>query len=200
MSDTEDQDKNTIRNDGGILTGPALVSGAKLVYEVAKGVYLSAKTDKPILMQLLSSSYSDRTGKKEGRHHIVIRLSSAHLHSTVIESIYIKDAPKESASVEIIPGPRILGDEEMDYRFSCPFILYPNDWIDILVTVPTIRLSNTRDNGTHLICDFAPIDKLGDTLEVSMPVRLYWGEIRGSSMGLDDKDKNNIRYPSGFLE
>lgn len=175
MSEAKDgEGAQEIRNDGGLITGAALVGGAKLAYEAGKDVYAWLKTDKELFIQLLDSRYLEK-------HHVITaRFASACAHSLHIEAVSLKDGkPMDIEVFGIHSGDKFgfgaaLFDSK-DRALGFPVLVRPGAALDVQIKIPEQTDAKvTRDNGLHLVCTFSPVDKLGAPEMVSTPIRLRW--------------------------
>jgi hypothetical protein len=172
-SDIESQ--TDVSADGGFLTGPVLVGGAKLTWEVGKDLYARLKPDKKFFCQVIDSSYKNK-------HHLVkVRIASACVHGIYIESIHA-DAIKPR-SLEIFGGNADVG--RMGFgggkKFSesqlvkLPYLLEPNGALDVILRFPEVNDSKvTSENGLEMRVCYCVLDKLGGNEENKWETRLRW--------------------------
>ncbi|MDO8907981.1 MAG: hypothetical protein Q7W55_05705 [Pseudohongiella sp.] len=176
MTENKKDDANAvdIRNDGGLITGAALVGGTKLVYDAGKDLYAWLKPEKKIFIQIVDSIYSEK-------HHLIrARVASAHVHGVHIESIQLKEKNPAHINVyQIYAGDNVgYGNRQVDSEdriLGFPHLIAPSGWLDIYLKVPEQTDARVvKENGVNLICKFAPIDRLGDVETVPFTVRLRW--------------------------
>lgn len=163
-----------IRNDGGLITGAALVGGTKLAYEAGKDLYTWLKPEQKIFVQLLSSASYERD------HLVKARFASAYVQAIYINSVSLKkQKPGELQMYKIYASD---GYGYGDYRFdgeerlvTFPYLLSPGGVLDVYLKIPEQTDPKViKAGGTHLVCEYSALDRLGDGESLSVPVRLCW--------------------------
>jgi len=138
--------------DGGLITGPALVGGATLLYSVGKDVVSYFKPEKKIFVQIVSSGYAE-----DDTHLIRIRVASMHVHGIVIEKI-------EAASVDL----RVLkhrdsfdfGGRPPPEPLKFPHVLPPSGFVDLLLQFPkTLNAKIWQKGAIELSVSHIALDK-----------------------------------------
>ncbi|WP_233079622.1 hypothetical protein [Rheinheimera soli] len=171
-TDEKGEPHNQIHADGGLLTGAALVGGAKLIYEVGKDLYVRLKKGKRVFCQVIDSCYH----AAQKQHRVRIRIASAYLHGIYIESISseaIKHSSIQIFSIHIPPKISMSNVPQLPITF--PVHLSPSDSLDFEISFPEITdLVSTKNEGLQLIFRYVLLDKLGDQEESIETIRLRW--------------------------
>jgi len=170
MKHNDDKDIHDYRNEALLLTGTALVGGAKLAYDVSKEVYSRFKSEEKLFIQLLSSKYIDES------HLLEVRLASAHIHGVHIETLSLSGKNHSGIEVYYTQEKKIAALEKEDAKyFSYPHLLIPGDSVDVYIKIPRVEDKKAvKNNGVKLACSYSSIDCLGKTKSLETDIRLKW--------------------------
>ena len=173
MNEDKDERAQEIKGDAGISVGAA-IAGTKFLYDVGQKVLSRVKPDKKLFIQLLDSKYVDK-------HHVITAsFASGHIHGIHIESVYFKDGePSDIQTFFIGKGDRVgignFSNDPGEIAMNCPLLLPPSYAFDMGIRVPEVTEKKVmKKKGTHLICTFSLLNKLGDLETESVPIRLRW--------------------------
>ena len=175
MAEHEEDKRDDIRSDGGLITGPILFGGIKLAYSIGKDAFSFFRSEDILFIQLLDSAYFDKV------HIVRAMIANAYVHSLNLEDLSLVGKGLPQIAV-YKPEPSRFGisgaDDDKDperYRISYPLLILPGSSIELRLEIPSISDKKIRNmGGVALQCTYSALDYLSNPKPLEIPLRLRW--------------------------